>query len=94
MKKYGILWSKLILWVFAPSKTFWPLLLKKFLNNLISFQFFLMKIYLHYTYHTRKCYVKFHLHIFTRHEEMLGLITDTLSLKQTVSAIICEKNKT
>ena len=56
------------------------------------FSFFLMKIYLHYTYHTRKRYVKFQVHIFTQHEEMLGLITDTLSLKPTVSAIICEKN--
>ena len=81
----------MILWVFAPSQTFWPLLLENFLNNLISFQYFLMKIYLHYTYHTRKRYVKFQVHIFTQHEEMLGLITDTLSLKPTVSAIICEK---
>ena len=52
-----------------------------------------MKIYLHYTYHTRKRYVKFQLHIFTQHEEMLDLITDTLSLKPTVSAIICEKKQ-
>ena len=53
-----------------------------------------MKIYLHYTYHKRKRSVTFQVHIFTQHEEMLGLITDTLSLKPTVSAIICENNKT
>ena len=53
-----------------------------------------MQIYLPYTYHTRKRNVKFQVHIFTQYEEMLGLITDTLSLKPTVSAIICEKNKT
>ena len=84
----------MILWFFDSPQTLWPLLLENFLNNLISFQYFLMKIYLHYTYHTRKCYVKFQVHIFTQHEEMLGLITDTLSVKPTVSAIICENNKT
>ena len=29
-----------------------------------------------------------------QHEEIMGLITDTLSLKPTVSAIICENYKT
>ena len=42
----------MILWVFAPSQTFWPLLLENFLNNLISFQFFfyenLFTLYLAY----------------------------------------------
>ena len=84
----------MILWFFAPSQTFWPLLPENFLNNLISFQYFLMKIYLHSTWHTKKRCVKFQVHIFTQHEEMLGLVTDTLYLKQTVCAIICEKNKT
>ena len=30
---------------------------------------------------------------FTQHEEMLGLVTDSVSLEPTVSAIICEKTK-
>ena len=69
-------------------------MLENFLNNLISFQYFLMKIYLNYIYHTRKRYVKFQVHIFTQHGEMFGLVTDTLALKPTVSAIIFEKSKT
>ena len=101
------IWNKKSLWrnlgykgakwfcgFFASSQTLWPLLFENFLNNSKGFQHFLVKIYLPHTYHTRKCYVKFQVHIFTQHEEMLGLVTDTLSLKPTISAIICEKNKT
>ena len=45
------------------------------------------------TYYSRKRYVKFQVHIFSQHEEMLDLVTDTLSLKLTVSAIIRRENK-
>ena len=80
--------EQMILWVFASSQMLWPLLFENFLNN---FSIFLMKIFLPHTYRTKKRYVKFQVHIFTHHEEMLGLVTDTLFLKPTVSAIICEK---
>ena len=70
----------MILWVFASSQTRWPLLFENLMNNLISFQYFLMKNYLLHTYHTRKRYLKFQVHIFTQHEEMSGLVTDTLSI--------------
>ena len=83
----------MILWVFASSQTFLPLLFENFFNNLISFQYFFYENVLLPTYHTRKRYVKFQVRIFTQHEEMLGLVTYTLSLKPTVSTIIYENTK-
>ena len=88
MKKSRKKWSKLILWFFTSSQTLWALPLENFLNNLISFQYLLMKIHLTQTYNTRKRHVKFQVHIFTQHDEMLSLVTDFLSNKPTVSAII------
>ena len=72
--------------VFCLSQTLWLLSLGVFLKNFIGLKYFFTKVTLIQTYYTRRCNAKFRVHIFTQHEEMLVLITNTFTLP-TVSAM-------